>query len=575
MRLPVWFQAPDEPITTHPIRVDADTTARRFTFRAILAARRYTFPAAALTMTHQIGEALVPVIMGTAIDRAIATGDTGQLLLWVALLGADFAFLSYSYRFGSRIGFLGMQSVQHMLRTTVTDRLLDPRGLTGELARPGIALSIATSDVAMVARTMALGIYPVGAFAGVVFCAIVLLTISWPLGLAILVGAPLLLVVLDKAGGPLERRTEKQQALAADAAGRATDLVSGYRVIKGIGAEEEAARRYRDSSREALAGTVHAKTAEGIYLGSMNLLTGLFIAVLAVVAGLLAWHGQLTVGQLITVVGLTQFIISPLESFAMLVGAYWPTGLASATRVLSVLNAPHALPEPTDDTPLSPTGELTLDNVTAGALHNFDLRVAPGELVGIDGEGEPAGALADVLMLRRVPDTGTIRWAGDPLTGKDPQQVREHVLVAPHSADLFDGSIVDNVALPGTDPDRVAAALTAAGVDDFLDTLPDGPDTPVGEGGIRLSGGQRQRVALARALAQPAPLVVLHDPTTAVDSVTEAGIADRLSRIRRGTATVVITTSPALLAACDRVVRLPGSGDDRPTEPGPDAEENR
>ncbi|ADD45688.1 ABC transporter ATP-binding protein [Stackebrandtia nassauensis] len=565
LKLPVWFEAPAEPIRVAPIHVDASTTPRRLALRTIMAARRYTVPGALLTIGHQLGEALVPVIMGLAIDRALATGDVGQLLLWVALLGVNFAMLSYSYRFGSRVSYLGMQAIQHHLRTRVTDRLLAPRN--GDKATlPGASLSIATSDVLRLSTLVAIGVYPVGMFAGVIFCAVVLLTISWPLGLAVLIGTPLLLFLLDKADGPLRRRTEKQQELAADAAGNAADLITGYRVIKGIGAETEAAQRYLRSSQEALDATLRAKTAQGFYTGSTNLVTGLFIAALAVAAGIFALNKQLSIGQLITVVGLTQFIMSPLQGLAGIVAAFWPPGLASAGRILPVLRDSTA--EGSDEadelatTVAKPETGLEFAAVTAGALRDFSLRVEPEEFVGVAAEGETARVLTELLSLRREPESGELTFDGEPLATADPEAMRRRILAAPHSADLFDGTIRDNVALAGAD--RVEAALDASGCREFIDVLPDGLDTVVGEGGTRLSGGQRQRVALARALARPVPLLVLHDPTTAVDSVTEAGIAERLAKVRDGLATLVITSSPALLAACDRVVRLDEAADASP-----------
>ncbi|MGW6733893.1 ATP-binding cassette domain-containing protein [Streptomyces sp. NPDC055013] len=134
-----------------------------------------------------------------------------------------------------------------------------------------------------------------------------------------------------------------------------------------------------------------------------------------------------------------------------------------------------------------------------------------------------------------------------------PVEYRSRVTVAPHRATLFSGTLRDNVAATAGAPERADAAVRAAACDDFAADL----DVPVGEGGNRLSGGQRQRVALARALASDAPVLVLHDPTTAVDSVTEHTIAGRLRGARAGRSTLLIASAPALLAACDRVVELP------------------
>ncbi|MEU2660863.1 ABC transporter ATP-binding protein, partial [Streptomyces sp. NPDC007325] len=178
---------------------------------------------------------------------------------------------------------------------------------------------------------------------------------------------------------------------------------------------------------------------------------------------------------------------------------------------------------------------------------------------------DPAAAHDLLLALAREtdPTEGRVELDGTPLTDLDPDLLRRAVLVSPHDADLFEGSLLDVVraganTAEGTDTRTVAAALTASGADEVARVLPHGTATMLGERGRSLSGGQRQRVALARALAADTPVLVLHDPTTAVDTVTESRIAARLRDIRRGRTTVLITTSPALLAVTDRVVVLDG-----------------
>jgi putative ABC transport system ATP-binding protein len=174
---------------------------------------------------------------------------------------------------------------------------------------------------------------------------------------------------------------------------------------------------------------------------------------------------------------------------------------------------------------------------------------------------------------------------GVPLRALDPADVRRAVLVAEHDADLFEGTLAENirVAVPvagepagdGAAHDRargeraVAAAMAAAGADEVAQALPHGADSEVSERGRSLSGGQRQRVALARAFAADRPVLVAHDPTTAVDTVTEARIATGLRDIRAGRTTILVTTSPALLAVTDRVVLLE---EGRITDTAPHAE---
>ncbi|WP_051704787.1 ABC transporter ATP-binding protein [Glycomyces sp. NRRL B-16210] len=550
---PRFFQAPDEPIALPPLHVDPDTTPRRLAVRTILGAPRYTTPAAALSVGHQIGEALVPVIMGFAIDQAVATGDPVRLGLCLVLLAADFAMLSYSYRFGSRIGLLGMEAVQHRLRTLVADRLLAPTGVAGRAGLPGTSLSIAASDVNALSRAVFIAVFPVGQFAGILLCALVLFAISWQIGLIVLLGVPLLLLLMDRAGGPLRRRSERQSELAAEASGKAADLLSGYRILSGLGAQRAGADRYRRASRDALEGSLHAAGAQGVFVGSMNLVTGLFVAALAVVAGLRALNGDLTVGQLITVVGITQYVVGPLSSFATAFGPMWAGALAAAARVLTVLTLAHRVENPGTATPEAGEGKLSLSGVTAGALDGLSLDVAPGECVGLRLPPAAAADLAAILSGAAAPTEGTATWQGRPLGEFELEALRASVLVVPHHAALFDGTIRENVALGTASEERTAAALEAADCAEIVEGAPGGLDAQVGDDGLRLSGGQRQRLALARALAQHPPLLVLHEPTTAVDSVTEARIAERLRAARGAYSTLLITDAPALLAVCDRV----------------------
>ena len=122
----MWFQAPPTPPAVRSVRVDADSSPRGLTLRTILASPQHVLPAAVLTSLHQVGEALVPFIVGRAVDEAVTTSDGSALLRWILVLGLTFLGLSLSFRFGSRIGWLGMHSVQHDLRMMVTDRLISP-----------------------------------------------------------------------------------------------------------------------------------------------------------------------------------------------------------------------------------------------------------------------------------------------------------------------------------------------------------------------------------------------------------------------------------------------------------------
>ncbi|WP_226436468.1 ABC transporter transmembrane domain-containing protein [Rhodococcus yananensis] len=559
MKLPVFFDPPPQAMPTPEIVVDDDTTPRRFAVRTMVAARRWTIPAALLVTVHQVCETLVPVVMGQAIDRAVATRDIGALWTWVLVLAALFLVLTIAARFGGRIGQAGMLAVQHRLRTRVTDRILDVRGLGGEQRAPGVALNIATSDVEQLARGIAVTVYPIGNMVAVLFGAIVLLGTSWVLGVAILVGAPLILWLLDKGSGPLRRRSFEEQRVAGAAAGTATDLVTGIRVVKGIGADAEASRRYRSASRRALDAVLGSAKAEGAYTATMEFVSGLLIVGVAVAAGAMAVTGHLTVGQLITVVGVTQVIMAPLAALGSNAGAVWAAAVASSERVLGILQAPPAAPTGDADTT---GGDLVVESLTVGDVRDLDLTVRRGTFSVVHADTETVADLVDVLSRSRTPDAGRILIGDVDLFDLDHAAARRNLRVAPHASHLFEGSVLDNIAagIPDGAPDadaRVTRAVFAAACDDVARVLPAGLDTPVGEAGRMLSGGQRQRVSLARALAAGSEALVLVDPTTAVDSVTEAVIADRLPELRRGRTTIVFTRSPALTAAADDVIVVP------------------
>ncbi|HEY9315924.1 ABC transporter ATP-binding protein [Williamsia sp.] len=554
-RWPEFFIPPAQPVRGKEIRVDTGTTPRQLAMRTIFGANKYTVPAAILMIGHFVGEALVPVIMGIAIDRAVATGDAGSLVIWVIALAADFMLLSYTWRFGERLAVYGQTMVEHHFRMRVTDRILDPKGMAGPARLPGVSLNIATSDVNRLSLAVFLGVFPLGEMAAVFVAGGVLLFISWPLGLAILIGAPLLLWILDLTGGPLRSRTEHEQEVAGQAAGTATDLVAGLRIVKGLGAEAEADRRYRAASSRARDAAIRAGRSQGAYTGVMQMVSALFVVGVGVAAGLMALDGQMSLGELITVVGLTQFMMGPLNNLGSNFGAVWNGAVPCAKRVLSVLQA-----EPAASTGAvrDAAGALGFHQVSAGPLDRLDLTLPTDGMVAVICPPEVTETVVAILARKRLPESGQVRVGDTDIFDLHEDVCHELVRTVPHTPDLFEGTVLENIgAGAGEGPDRdsrITTATFAAACDDVADVLPLGLDTPVGEAGRMLSGGQRQRVSLARALAAKAAILVLDDPTTAVDSVTEATVAERLRRARTGRTTVVFTNSPALLDVSDQVV---------------------
>ncbi|WP_346147439.1 ABC transporter ATP-binding protein [Nonomuraea recticatena] len=544
--------------------------------RAVTGQWKQSAAGALLAAGHQTGEALVPVMVGVVIDEAISPGDGGALLLWIAALAVVFAGLSSSYRFSFRAAERASEQAAHRLRIELTERVLEPRGGAEAGRLPGELVAVATSDAKRVGAVNVAMAAAVAALAGLLAGGIALLRVSLPLGLLVLLGIPPLLMLAHLLGKPLERRSGAEQELAARASGVAADLIAGLRVLKGIGAENAAVARYRRTSRDALAATLRAARAQAWHDGGMLVLTGLFIAVVALVGGRLAAQGDITVGQLVAAVGLAQFLLSPLSILAWANGEF-AQGRASAARIASVLSSPPAVTGGHAAPSRPVRGAIALREVSYGALRAVSFEVAPGELLGVvTRDAAVAHALLRVLGRTADPDAGVVELDGAPLTGLDPAELRRAIVVAEHDADLFEGTLLDNItaAIPATGtpatgtpsasapPETPApeTAMVAAGADEVAGALPYGLLTPLTERGLSLSGGQRQRVALARALAADPPVLVLHDPTTAVDAATEARIADGVRAARQGRTTIMVVTSPALLAAADRVVFVDGGG---------------
>ncbi len=530
--------------------------------------RRRVAAACALNASHQIGEALIPVLIGFIVDRAIVHPDLASFGRWALVLAIVYVFLSGGFQLGARTAEYAKEHAGHTLRMRLIRRVLDPHGGAEHGRPPGALVSVTTEDArraGSVTFSLPIGF---GAVVGLAAGAVLLLRASVPLGLLILLGTPVLMGLGQLLARPLEHRSHAEQERAAHASGVAADLVAGVRVLQGLGAQRAAADRYRRTSRAALDATVRAARAEAVQTGMMQALTGVFIALVALVGGHLVLTDSIGLGELVAAVGLALFLPGPLHTVAW-VAADVARSRASAGRVEEVLSAPGGIAESegAQETRAIPEGTpptLHLSALTHEGLENLELTVSPGEFLGVVVT-DPAHAdtLVRCLARRTDPDGGLLSLDGVPFTELSPRALRSRILVAEHAADLFTGSIEENItaakaAARDTPATTHEAASTAAAADEVAASVPGGMAAPVGERGRSLSGGQRQRVALARALAADRDVLVVHDPTTAIDAATEARIASGIREVRRGRTTVLVTSSPALLAVADRVVLIDG-----------------
>ncbi|MFJ3252995.1 ABC transporter transmembrane domain-containing protein [Streptomyces sp. NPDC086771] len=499
-------------------------------------------------MVHQLCEALVPILIGVVIDRALAPSDRSALLWWLGVLGAVFVVLSLSYQWASTAMVDVYGHGEHELRQRVMARLLDPRSLRRRPG-PGEALSLVSSDTYRVAGVSWSVVQQAATVTAILTASTALLVISVPLGLGVIVSTVLVLVVMRRVSMPLEARGLAEQGAAARAGEVATDMITGIRVVIGMNARPEAARRYRAASEESRRGAVATSRSVLAYGSFSLLLSGVFLAVLSTASGYLALDGGITVGQLVTVLGLAQFLQGSLAHVGTF-ASNWIHKRASARRLGELLDEP----------PLIPRSEATVAAASACAPalrwhppeHGEPLDLRPGELLGVvPRHPGHARELSDRLGYRVPLRRGELLLDGVDAVDLGPDRVRARITAPPHHGAVFSGTLRANLTPGGGESDP--AVLGAAVLDDVLERV-GGDQAEVGEHGRRLSGGQRQRLLLARALHTDADLVVLDEPTTAVDPVTEQRIAEGLRGLPA--TTLLITTSRILLSACDRVVDL-------------------
>ena len=502
----------------------------------------------ALLAVWQLCETLVPVMIGVVIDRAVVTSQLRSLAVLLLAFAVLFAVLSTAYRLGARLIFAGVQQETHAIRVEIAAHALHPRGVrTHQLA--GQTLSLATADANLVGICLRLAGFAISSLLSVLLAAILLFRIDTGLGLVVILGVPLVLGLTQLITPVLSRRTERQQASIAEASGSATDLVRGLRVLKGIGAEYVAGQRYRRLSRRAQVAGISSHASVGALTGLTSLLSGLFLAVVALVAGHKAVRGEITIGELVAVVGLSQFLAEPLHIIGE-ISAFTARSFAAARRVVTYLHLPRLVAAGNE---AAPDGSSLVVTLPAGDR----LTSVPGEVLGL-AVVDPVEAAALMRTLSGE-EPGEVHLGGVDAADLSTSERRARLLVSPHHVDLFEGSLRSNL-----DPHHalgdaeIATLLDRSSASDVVALAEHGLDEHLTPDATTWSGGQRQRIALARALASSAPVLVLHDPTTAVDAVTEHRIAEGIRAARTGRTTWLITSSPALLARADRVVLVRG-----------------
>ncbi|MFI2783970.1 thiol reductant ABC exporter subunit CydD [Streptomyces sp. ALB3] len=393
-----------------------------------------------------------------------------------------------------------------------------------------------------------------------------IVTEDWVSAAIIVVTLPLIPLFMILIGWATQSRMDRQWKLLSRLSGHFLDVVAGLPTLKVFGrakAQAESIRAITSQYRQATLRTLRIAFLSSF---ALELLATLSVALVAVTIGMRLVHGEL---DLYT--GLVVLILAP-EAYLPIrqVGAQYHAaaeGLSAADEIFAVLET-----EPVAGGSQEVPGflRLELEGVTVRhqgrtepSLHATSLVVEPGETVALIGpSGAGKSTLLNVVLGFTVPDEGHVRVGGTDLSALSPEGWREQIAWVPQRPHLFAGTIAENVRLARPDADDLAVmdALREAGADDFVDALPGGAETVLGEDGAGLSAGQRQRIALARAFLADRPLLLLDEPTASLDGETEAGIVEAVQRLAAGRTVLLVVHRPALLPVADRVVAL---------EPGP------
>lgn len=500
---------------------------------------------------HQFGEVLVPVAVGVVIDHAIGPRDPLALAWSLGLLAASFLLLIVAWQTGVRVGTRVYTRGEHTLRQRVIGvALFDGsrrRRPTGDVLALSASDTFQSAGIFWVAAEIAASVAAVG------LSVFVLLGIAWQLAVAAIVGALVQGALVHLVSGPLRRRGFAAQTRAARLDTVGTDFATGFRVLSSLGGAERASERYRAESARAAEAALSAERSSAGLASLATLVSGFVFAGIAALGGWLALHGDVSIGGFVTAMGLAQIIKEPLQTLGS-VPAQIAAKHGSARRLSEYFSGDAArdagLEDPAPRTEAAePITTSTASSATAPltiATARGSVVVPSGAIVGVRCDPAHANDLADLLGARRAAHPGEISIGGIDASTLDSRALRTAIFAPPHAAAVFSGSAAENL---GASADK--AHLAIAGFDEVVERLPLGLDEPLGERGLRLSGGQRQRLLLARALHQPHEVLVLHEPTTAMDPVTEARIAAALGTA--GRTMLLITDRPSLLAACDRV----------------------